>query len=161
MRSAKLLQRLFLASLLAVATAGVTTGGAAAYGRADQPLAQIEFSGNCNNPSFPICAPPPNGFGLGGIWFWVEIDANGTGDIAGAGCGHDRAGSGGAGSIRGEITWWPSDGPQGEAFAIDPNNHYYNVSIGDGGPPFSFPRTVGHYSFSPAPGVTLQTQIAP
>ena len=91
----------------------------------------------------------------------LTIDANGTGDIAGADCGHDRAGSGGAGSIRGEVTWWPSTGPQGEAFAVDPNNLYYNVSLGHGGPPLSFPRTVGHYSFAPAPAVTLQLQVAP
>jgi hypothetical protein len=155
------LRVLFAAGALAAVTLGGTTGGVAGYGRADHPLAQIEFSANCNNPSFPLCAPPPNGFGLGGVWFWIEIDAGGTGDIAGAGCGHDRAGSGGAGPIRGEITWWPSDGPQGEAFVLDPNNHYYNVVLGGGGPPLSFPRTVGHYSFAPAPGVTIQLQVAP
>jgi hypothetical protein len=149
------------AGVLSVVTLGAVAGGAAAYGRADGPLAQIEFSANCNNPAFPLCAPAPDGFGLGGIWVWIEIDANGTGDVAGAGCGHDRAGHGGAGSIRGEISWWPSDGAQGIAFAIDPNNHYYNVDLGDGGPPISFPRTVGHYSFMPAPGVAVQTQIAP
>jgi hypothetical protein len=161
MGSTKTVRALMAASLLAVAALGATTGGVAAYGRADHPLAQIEFSANCNNPSFPLCAPPPAGFGLGGIWVWIEIDADGTGDIAGAGCGHDRAGSGGAGSILGEISWWPSTGPQGVAFAADPNNSYYNVSLGDGGPPISFPRTVGHYSYAPAPGVTVQTQIAP
>lgn len=152
---------LLAAGLLAVSALGAATAGAAAYGRADHPLAQIEFSANCNNPAFPLCAPAPDGFGLGGVWFWIEIDANGTGDIAGAGCGHDRAGTGEAGSIRGEISWWPSTGPQGLAFAADPNNLYYNVDLGDGGPPISFPRTVGHYSFAPAPGVTVQTQIAP
>jgi hypothetical protein len=90
MRSLKL--RLLLgAVLLAVAALGASTGGVAAYGRAEQPLAQIEFSGNCNNPDFFLCAPPPAGFGLGGVWFWIEIDAGGTGDIAGAGCGHDRS----------------------------------------------------------------------
>jgi hypothetical protein len=155
------LRGIVVAGALVGMALGATTGGVAAYGKADQPLAQIEFSGNCNNPSFPLCAPPPAGFGLGGIWVWIEIDANGTGDIAGAGCGHDRAGSGGAGSIRGEITWWGSVGPQGEAFAVDPNNRYYNVSLGDGGPPLSFPQTVGHYSFMPAPGVAVQLQVAP
>jgi hypothetical protein len=155
------LRVLLAAGALTAITLGAATTGAAAYGRADQPLAQIEFSANCNNPSFPLCAPPPAGFGLGGVWFWIEIDANGTGDIAGAGCGHDRAGSGGAGPIRGEISWWPSTGPQGLAFAVDPNNLYYNVNLGDGGPPLSFPQTVGHYSFAPAPGVNVQTQIAP
>jgi hypothetical protein len=152
---------LLVAGTLAIAGLGLTSGGVAAYGRADQPLAQIEFSANCNNPSYPLCAPPPAGFGLGGVWVWIEIDAGGTGDIAGAGCGHDRAGHGGAGSIRGEITWWGSDGAQGVSFAVDPNNRYYNVSLGDGGPPLSFPQTVGHYSFMPAPGVAVQIQIAP
>jgi len=153
---------IFLGAALAVATLGVGTSGVAAYGRADHPLAQIEFSANCNNPSFPLCAPAPDGFGLGGIWLWIEIDTSGTGDVAGAGCGHVRGGGGGgAGSIKGDITWWASTGAQGLAFAVDPNNMYYNVDIGDGGPPFSFPQTVGHYSFRPAPGVTVQTQIAP
>jgi hypothetical protein len=151
----------FLSAALAVATLGASSSGVAAYGAADHPLAQIEFSANCNNPGFPLCAPPPAGFGLGGIWLWIEIDANNTGDIAGAGCGHVRGGGGGAGSIRGDITWWGSTGPQGLAFAVDPHNLYYNVSLGDGGPPLSFPQTVGHYSFKPAPGVTIQTQVAP
>jgi hypothetical protein len=155
------LRGILVAGALTATALGATTGGVAAYGAADHPLAQIEFSGNCNNPSFPLCAPPPAGFGLGGVWVWIEIDAGGTGDIAGAGCGHDRAGSGGAGSIRGEITWWPSVGPDGVAFAADPNNAYYNVNLGDGGPPLSFPQTVGHYSFMPAPGVAVQLQVAP
>jgi hypothetical protein len=150
-----------LAAMLATASLIATASSVGAYGKADQPLAQIEFSGNCNNPSFPLCFPPPNGFGLGGIWLWIEIDANGTGDIAGAGCGHDRAGTGGAGSIRGEITWWPSVGAQGAVFFLDPNNRYYNVNIGDGGPPLSFPQTIGHYSLHPAAGVALELQVAP
>jgi hypothetical protein len=159
MRIARL-RALLAAGVLATIALGVTTGGAAAYGKADQPLAQIEFSGNCNNPSYFLCFPAPQGFGLGGIWLWIEVDAGGTGDVAGAGCGHDRAGAGGAGPIKGEITWWPSVGPQGVAFFVDPNNLYYNVVIPDG-TPFAFPQTLGHYSFAPAPGVTLQLQIAP
>jgi hypothetical protein len=155
------LRVLLAAGALAAATMGAATAGALAYGKADQPLAQIEFSANCTNPSFPLCAPPPAGFGLGGVWLWIEIDAGGSGDIAGAGCGHDRAGTGGAGPIRGEISWWGSVGAQGLAFAVDPNDLYYNISLGDGGPPLSFPQTVGHYSFMPAPGVAVQTQIAP
>lgn len=153
------LRLLLAAGALAVASLGASTGGVAAYGRADQPLAQIEFSANCNNPSYFLCSP--EFFGLGGVWLWIEIDANGTGDIAGAGCGHVRGVGGGAGSIRGDITWTASSVPQGLSFAVDPNNLYYNVSLGDGGPPLSFPQTVGHYSFRPAPGVSVQTQIAP
>jgi hypothetical protein len=163
MRSLKL--RLLLgAVLLAVAALGASTGGVAGYGRAEQPLAQIEFSGNYNNPDFFLCAPPPAGFGLGGVWFWIEIDAGGTGDIAGAGCGHDRAGSGGAGPIRGEITWTGGEA-SGQAFFADPQGMYYNVTLPGppGSPPMviSFPQTQGHYSFKPAPAVTIQLQVAP
>jgi hypothetical protein len=155
------MRTLLAAGLLAFAVIGATSGGVLAYGKADQPLAQIEFSANCNNPSFQLCFPRPDGFGLGGVWVWIEIDANSTGDVAGAGCGHIRGVGGEAGSIRGDITWWSSTGPQGLAFAVDPHDMYYNVNLGDGGPPLSFPMTVGHYSSHPVPGVAIETQIAP
>jgi hypothetical protein len=151
------------ATVLTVAAAVVTTGGVAAYGRADHPRAQIELSGNCNNPDFPLCFPPEaGGFGLGGIWLWIEIDAGGTGDVAGAGCGHVRGVGGGAGPIRGDITWTGTVGPEGVLFFVtDPNNLYYNISIP--GEPFviALPQTIGHYSFKPAPAVTFQLQVAP
>ena len=155
---------LLAASLLAVAALGASTGGVAAYGHADQPLAQIEFSANCNNPAFILCGPPPDGFGLGGIWLWIEIDADGTGDVAGAGCGHDRAGSGGAFPIKGEITW--TEGTDiGNSLVPDPNGMYYYVALPapPGAPPMvlTFPQTQGHYSVRPVPGVSIQAQVAP
>ena len=156
---APVIRTALVAGLLATAGLIVSASPVAAYGRADAPLAQIEFSGNCNNPGFFLCASPPAGFGLGGIWFWIEVDANGTGDIAGAGCGHDRAGTGGGGSIKGEVSWFYSPVPIGPTFFTDPNGLYYVVDFGDG--PFSFPTTVGHYSFHPAPGVALESQTAP
>jgi hypothetical protein len=157
----KPLRLLLAASLLAVAAVGATTGSAAAYGRADQPLAQLELSANCNDPGFGLCQQ----VGLGGIWLWIEIDANGTGDIAGAGCNHIPGVGGGAGSIRGEITWTSgtaSDvlGVNGFLFGIDPNDAYYMVGLGPG-EIFGFPKTVGHYSFHPVPAVTIQLQVAP
>ena len=60
---------------MTAASLGVAAPGVAAYGAADQPLAQIEFSGNCNNPDVEFC----HKVGLGGIWLWIEIDG-------GAGC---------------------------------------------------------------------------
>jgi hypothetical protein len=157
-----------LVPALAIVLTSLTAASnvAAAYGKADQPLAQLEFSGNCNNPSFPLCASPEQGgVGLGGIWLWVEVDANSTGDIAGAGCGHVRGGGGGAGSIRGEITW--TYGTILDAFAAgafplgqDPSNKYYIVTLGPG-EAFAWPTTVGHYSLHPAPGVALEAQTAP
>jgi hypothetical protein len=158
----RLLRILVPAMLLMGASTASSVTGAAAYGSQDQPLAQIELSGNCNNPSYPLCAPPPAGVGLGGIWLWIEIDSNGTGDVAGAGCGHIRGVGGGAGPILGDITWTRSTGvPAGaEAFAIDPTNTYYVVPFGPG-EVFAFPVTVGHYPFSPVPAVTVQLQVAP
>lgn len=161
MNGLKLLRLLLPAVLLTVAGAGAGTTTAAAYGKAENPLAQIEFSANCNNPSFPLCQPPPAGFGLGGVWLWIEIDAGGSGDVAGAGCGHVRGVGGGAGPIRGEITWFKATLPPGAIpFWTDPTNTYYVVSLGPG-EVIPFPVTVGHYSFMPAPAVAIQLQVAP
>lgn len=161
MRPRRALRLALAASLLAVVALGATSGSAAAYGSADQPLAQLELSANCNDPSFGLCQQ----VGLGGIWFWIEIDANGTGDIAGSGCSHDRAGHGGASSIRGEIDWTSGSaadvlGAGGFLFGLDPGDAYYVIALGPG-EVFGFPQTVGHYSFHPVPAVTIQLQVAP
>lgn len=152
----------FLAGALAIASLGMTTSGVAAYGHADGPLAQIEFSANCNNPDFFLCKQ----VGLGGIWLWIEIDGgegaiSGDADVAGAGCGHVPGVGGFGESIRGEFEWTWSKFPQGfpGAFlALDPNG-YYNVAFGPES--FSFPVTVGHYSLHPAPAVAIELQVAP
>ena len=157
------LRTLLAAGLLGFALIGATAGGALAYGRADGPLAQIEFSANCNNPDFELCQQ----VGLGGIWLWIEIDsAQGqTADIAGAGCGHIKGVGGGADSIRGEIDWEWTATPQGLPGGFlppDPAGYYTIVLQGPDGPePFSFPVTVGHYSLHPAPGVAIELQVAP
>ena len=157
--------RLMLAAgLLAAASLGATASGVAAYGKADGPIAQIEFSANCNNPAFFLCQQ----VGLGGIWLWIEIDGgtgaiSGDADVAGAGCGHIRGVGGGAFPIRGEFHWAWSALPQGLDVTFgaptDPNG-YYNVDLG-GGFVVSFPVTTGHYSFHPVPGVAIETQVAP
>jgi hypothetical protein len=157
-----------LAGLLSAASLGVTAGGVAAYGHADGPIAQIEFSGNCNNPDFFLCAPPPAGFGLGGIWLWIEIDGgagatSGEADIAGSGCGHIRGVGGGAFAIRGEFDWWWSATPEGADVSFGTYSGadgYYNVDLGPGGV-LSFPVTIGHYPFHPAPAVAMELQVAP
>ncbi len=164
----KIARMALLAGLLAAASLGFTAGGAAAYGHADGPIAQIEFSGNCNNPDFFLCAPPPAGFGLGGIWLWIEIDGgagatSGEADIAGSGCGHIRGVGGGAFSIRGEFEWWWSATPEGADVTFGTYSGadgYYNVALGPSDV-FSFPVTIGHYSFHPAPAVAVELQVAP
>ncbi len=136
-------------------------GSALAYGAPEQPLAQIELSANCNNLDYPLCQPRPAGFGLGGVWLWIEIDAGGSGDIAGAGCGHVRGEGGGASAIRGDVTWVKVTIPQGAfPYWTDPTNTYYLVSL-PSGDAIPFPVTVGHYSFMPAPAVAFQLQVAP
>jgi hypothetical protein len=154
----KLVRLLIPTALLVAASVGASATSAAAYGRAEQPLAQIELSANCNNPDYPLCQQ----VGLGGIWLWIEIDAGGSGDIAGAGCGHIRGVGGGAGPIVGDITWTKSTGvpPGAFAFGTDPTNTYYVVPLGPG-EAFAFPVTVGHYSAIPAPAVAIQLQVAP
>jgi hypothetical protein len=150
-----------VAGSLALAGLGVTASGVAAYGAADQPLAQIELSGNCNNPSVPFCQE----VGPGGIWLWIEVDANGTADVAGAGCGHvpgGGPGTSGAESIRGEFQWSKSDTPEGMDVtfgAYDGSAGYYNVDLGF--QVFSFPATYDHWSSHPAPAVAVETQVAP
>jgi hypothetical protein len=164
MRFLKSLRLVLLAAALAIPTVAFTSGSVFAYGRADQPLAQLEISGNCDNPSNPFCA---NVVGVGGIWLWIEIDANGTGDVAGSGCGHNVGGPrGGAESIRGDVTWEYVDGATaaGYGFAfptiVDPTNNYYLVWF-HGQPLFATPVTPGHYAFHPTNGVSLQIQVAP
>ena len=160
-----------LASAFVVAGFAFQHQTASAYGRADQPLAQIEFSGNCDNPNFFFCSDV---VGTGGIWFWIEIDADGTGDIAGSECFHTVGGVGGPGgagaqSIKGDVTWENVhvEGDPSSAYPqaalpgmVDPNGDYYLITI-PGGDEFLFPRTTGHYSAHPDHGVTLQLQIAP
>lgn len=164
MRFLKLLRVLLVATALAIPTVAVTSGSVFAYGAADQPLAQLEISGNCDNPDIPFCA---SDVGLGGIWLWIEVDAGGTGDVAGSGCGHNIGGPrGGADSIRGDITWTYTDGAgaaaAGFAFPgiVDPTDTYYLVEF-YGQPLFATPVTPGHYAFHPTHGLSLQIQVAP
>ncbi len=155
----RVFRNLLLAGSMAAATIGFTAGGVAAYGAADQPLAQITFSGNCDDPSFSLCQH----VGTGGIWLWIEFDANHTADVAGAGCNHLAGYGGGAGSIRVDgIPWWWSATPQGHPANLDPNvdpNGYYNLALGP--EVLSFEVSVGHYSANPVPGVSVQWQTAP
>jgi hypothetical protein len=164
---------LLLATAVAAAAAlagAFGTGKALAYGHADQPLAQIEVSANCDNASFPLCAPFPNGVGTGGIWYWVELDGNGSGDLSGAACGHTVGGAGGpggagAGSIEGTASWSYTTletAPAGAIFfgTADPNDQYYAVTITDGST-WLIPVTTGHYGTKLANGVQIQITVAP
>jgi len=156
-------------------------GSAFAYGSADQPIAQVEISANCNNPSFFVCQQ----VGLGGVWAWAELDtaggntSGGTMDYTLAFCGHTGPGGGpgsaGAFGSPGTGTWIKIDDlskapPANEAFRFfDPSTYkgpYYVLNFMDGGPePFMavVPATTGHYSNPPdwPAGAQFQTQVAP
>jgi hypothetical protein len=158
--------RVLGAVTIAVALLGMGSSSVLAYGQADHPLAQLTVSANCDNRSFPLCAAPPTGVGLGGIWLWIEIDQGGMSDVAGAGCNHLRGVDPvGASSIRGEAPWWSFHGtvaalqaafPGTFVVGADPNGNYYVVPFG-----FAFPTTLGHYSTRLAPGVFIQATVAP
>jgi hypothetical protein len=159
----RLIRIALLAGLLAAASVGVTVGSVAAYGAADNPLAQIEYSQNCNNRD--LCQGP---FGLGGVWLWIEIDGgptSGTADIAGAGCFHLPGFGGGADPIRGEATWFWSPTPIGFDLTLgtwsDPNHDGWYVLAFPGFGFASAPVTVGHYSGHPFPAVNFELQVAP
>ncbi len=164
MRVSRVLRVGLVTAMLAAASLGATAPGVAAYGKADQPLAQVEFSGNCDNSTYSLCADV---VGVGGLWVWTEVDSGGSADFTGAGCNHVIGGIGGpggagAGPFKGTATWWLStSGTQGAlAFWADPTNTYYIVTY-PSGEVFAYPVTDGHYAFQPVPGATVQLTVAP
>lgn len=174
---------------LSAAGVVVTATDAFGYGKADNPIAQVELSGNCDNPTFTLCLPgTTGGVGLGGVWAWSELDTTSTGagtsgtmDATVAFCQHapfhgafghpDRTG-----------TWqrFTTVTTVATIAATYPGYHlfpFYNPTTYDGGsvyvldfnttptPETDFivvvPTQQGHYSQHPAPGVSLQLQVAP
>lgn len=164
----------------------MTAGGSAkafAYGKADQPIAQVEISGNCNNPSFPLCAEE---VGLGGVWVWSELDTSGDNTTSGtmdatvAFCGHVIRGGGpgsaggGGGPVRSGVWYtYPSledaMNAYSNAFPFYDSAEYtgrvwlLDFFPGTGADDFIavVPAQMGHYSLQPVPAVTIQTQVAP
>lgn len=101
----------------------------------------------------------------GGVWLWIGLNPNGTGDYSGADCGHGGAG---ATSDKGDVTWTYSG----------QNNQWLVISgvilNGLNGFPttITVPSTLGHYTgtigsyltlppFIPTLAGTAQLQVAP
>ncbi len=170
-----------LAAAVAVVAGVLGTGTAFAYGSADQPIAQVEISGNCNNPDFALCQE----VGLGGVWAWAELDTaggNGTSgsmDFTIAFCGHSGPGAGphsaGGFGHPGEGVWWTvnnlNDALAAGAFPFFDTSKTYSAYYvldffpGSGADDFIavVPAVYGHYS-SPSSfpaGAQFQTQVAP
>lgn len=177
-----LLLMVLVAACAAVA-AWLGSANALAYGQADQPIAQVEISGNCDNPSFPLCADE---VGLGGVWTWSELDTD-TGsatpqdpspmDFTAAFCGHSGPGGGphssGGGGHPGTGQWYETS-DLGAALAaggfpfFDMSKSYDTYYVldffpGTGSDDFIaiVPAQQGHYGVHPAPAVSIQTQVAP
>jgi hypothetical protein len=166
------MRRLTLLTVAAAAVAAVAgSGNALAYGHADQPIAQVEISGNCNNPAFGLCQE----VGLGGVWAWAELDTAGGSTSGGSMdytltfCGHSGPGGG-----PGEGTWVKVNS-LGAAFALGGEpffdtsvsySAYYVLDFFPGSPPADdfiaiVPAAYGHYGMNPVPAVTIQTTVAP
>jgi hypothetical protein len=175
------MRRALLVCVLATAAAVAGVFGsdrALAYGRGDQPIAQVEISANCNNPDFPLCQE----VGLGGVWAWAELDTVGGDGTSGdmdftiAFCGHAGAGGGGAGGGGGpgEGEWFTihdlGDAPPGAAPFFDTSTTYSAYYVldffpGTGDDDFIavVPATYGHYRNPPSwpAGAQFQTEVAP
>jgi hypothetical protein len=174
-----------LAAVAAAAVAiagGIGAGSAKAYGPGS--VAQIEISGNCNNPSYCDTAFG----GTGGLWIWASLNPGGSTDFTFNGCGHSVGGGGGPQSGNGG---GPRGVPGNGSWTIAPNLFAalslgafpLDVAVSNGAPadvPYyvlylsggfiaAAPVPVGHYStpglsfiFGPTPpGVSFQTQVAP
>jgi hypothetical protein len=120
-------------SLLALSTAGVLAAGmavagappvAAEYG--NSAVYQVEISGNLTGSS---------GYG---VWLWIALNADGSGDYAGSDCGHSPGG-GGAAPVLGDATWTMS----GDTLIIN------GVSLLGGQVPvvITVPSAYGHYRY--------------
>lgn len=177
-----------IAAAVVIAAGMLGTGKALAYGHGDQPVAQVEISGNCDNPTFFFCS---NVVGVGGIWAWAELNNVPSTTVSGwnemdatvADCGHTVGGGGpgsaGAGGGPDQIGVWQefasltaaeqATGGDAEPLLLWGRKplHRGPVYVLDffPGSPGDFmpvvPVAQGHYSAQPVSGVSLQIQVAP
>ena len=126
----------------ALLSAALASPAAADYGKG--AVRQVEISANSG------------GHDGGGVWLWIALDSNGTGDYTGSDCGHGF----GAVADKGDVTW-SSDGTTITIQGV--------VLNGLGGLPVTItvPWTVGHYMYNstlPVLGVPFnantQVQVA-
>jgi hypothetical protein len=126
-----------ICALAALACAAFATTASADYGPGT--IYNIELSANAGGRSG------------GGVWLWIALNRDGTGDYAGSDCGH---GGGGAASDKGDVTWSSSGG----TLTID------GVTLnGLGGFPtvITVPAAFGHYTGTIGSYLTLPPFIPP
>jgi hypothetical protein len=143
------MRKLALACVVLVASAAAFAATASAdYGRGT--VYNIELSANAG------------GRQGGGVWLWVALNSDGTGDYAGSDCGHGGAG---AASDKGDVTW-SSDGGTLTIDGVVLNG------LGSFPTVITVPAAFGHYtgtigSYLTLPGFippfigTTQLQVAP
>ena len=151
---------LVVMSLVALAMGGSVN--ASAYG--SDHVFQITISENCVNPTLCV-AGPTNPFGIGGIWGWVEPDADGTAEAQVQFQGHSNADPSLNGSGHLPTTWsWTIISippPPPSVSPPDPNNTYILFTI-PGFPPgagFLTPATPGQYGENFGPGINSQITV--
>lgn len=65
---------------------------------------QVEISLNCTSKQNCLQAQLPPGVGYG-VWLWLELNSDGSGDYTGSDCAHHLGGDTGAFSAAGDLTW--------------------------------------------------------
>lgn len=144
--------RLTLPMVALVGMFVATSPAAHAYGT--DHVYQLTFSLNCDAKGSPACLPPPDGFGLGGAWGWIEPDTDGA-DATLTFCSHSQGPSGAFHENLDGVAWTiTSSANLGGAFAIgtDPNDQY--IAFPNSDLAFvAFPATPGHYSVTFGAGI--------
>lgn len=146
------MRKLFgLVALLALTVvAAVAAPSASAYG--STAVYQITFSLNCTSPAPGAC---DQFGGPGGVWGWIELDADGTGDMTITFCGH-TIGGGGAGAFHEnvDITAWSISGGLISIDGTNPPVPPFVLGTG-----LEIPSAAGHYSQHPFPGLAAEITV--
>jgi hypothetical protein len=159
-------RRVFACLVIAVATAiGFSTTTLASAGAAYK----IEFSNNCNNPTFCFDPTVNPSVSLGGDWGSIRLNSDGTGTAEFTSATHQTPGvPNGAVHFSLVLVWNPLSSPTAPppgAVTADPNGKYLVITVVNI-PSLGYlitPATPGHYSFQGAmfrmPGVNYMLQI--
>jgi hypothetical protein len=132
------MKRFLLLVSLAIAALLVPAAGASAvYGKG--AYREIELSANAS------------GREGGGAWLWIELGSGGTGDYAGADCGHGGAG---AVSDKGDVEWEHS----GEMLVI---HGVILKGLGGFETTITVPAKTGHYKGALGTFLTLPEWLIP
>jgi hypothetical protein len=128
---------LLLLGLLGAVVAITATTASADYGTG--AVYQIELSANAS------------GRDGGGVWLWVTLNQDHTGDYAGADCGHGGAG---AASDKGDVTWTSNDGTVTISGIV-------LVGLGNFAATMTVPAAYGHQTGTIGSYITLPAFIPP